>query len=385
MNTFNKNANFGLAVKYQTKVRNPDGSYDQVNDPTHNLLLDSGLDKIATNLIADCFKWCTVGDGTTPTNRDSSTTTASQSGTTVTTSGAFFESGDVGRLLKFDSGEEAYITSFTSATVVEVSISRTVSASEFTVWYVDETGHGNQIKATNTYFTEGGACGTTVTATGLTHKRTFLFSTESGAVTYNEIGWSESNTVNLFGRDLIGGGVSLSAGQQLEVIVELIVALDPVNPTAVSDVSGGTFNSAGQHCWEYLQKSVSKVRSDGATGFFTSDAAIEPSQITKVGYFNAAPTLLSGIDTTNYVATDTTGALPLTNQAYGTGNFYVDKTRKILPTEWNTDIYGLAFGENEGAGTLRSFSHKFTTPQTKESTHALDINFSVGWGRSLVN
>ena len=44
-----------------------------------NLILNQGMDQVATNYWADCFVYCSAGIGTTPTSDDSSPTTAAQS------------------------------------------------------------------------------------------------------------------------------------------------------------------------------------------------------------------------------------------------------------------------------------------------------------------
>lgn len=58
--------------------------------------------------------------------------TGSQAGFTITASG--FATSDVGRLLVFASGEEAFITSFTSSTEVGTDVEQTVASSSYTVF-----------------------------------------------------------------------------------------------------------------------------------------------------------------------------------------------------------------------------------------------------------
>ncbi len=153
-----------------------------------NLITDLGMDNIASNEICTLFEDCSAGTGTTAQKVDSGATTASKSGTTVTSSASFFASGDVGKLIKWDSGEEHRITSFTSATEVEVAASGTISADQFTMWDVSLTALTTFTKDHSAYLTGAGNCGTTRSGSVITHRRTFDFSAEGGSITYNELG-----------------------------------------------------------------------------------------------------------------------------------------------------------------------------------------------------
>jgi hypothetical protein len=65
--------------------------------------------------------------------------TASQTGTTVTASGAVFAADDVGATITFADGTVRTITAVTSATVVEVSVSGSVTGQAFYLWRTDQT------------------------------------------------------------------------------------------------------------------------------------------------------------------------------------------------------------------------------------------------------
>ncbi len=92
-----------------------------------NLILDVGLDMIATGQWADCIGYGAVGTGNTPT-KDLPDGFYTRSGTTVTRESGTrdFIAGDVGKLLRFSDGTESKITVYTNATTVTVADSGTV-------------------------------------------------------------------------------------------------------------------------------------------------------------------------------------------------------------------------------------------------------------------
>ncbi len=372
----------GAAVRYKTSVLNPDGSVARTRDFKKNLILDQGLNLVATTAWADCFLRCAVGTGTTVTQRDSGAVTFTRSGTTVLASAGFFESADTGRLLKLDSGEEMYLT-FTDATHCESNISGALGASAGTVWYVNQTGLTTESTRTGTVSTDGGDNGTSFSVDTLTHKRTFLFPAVGANVTYNEIGWSNTAGAgaNLFGRDLIPGGDALLIGQQYKVVVQLLLKISPVASTAAGDVGNNGFNTAGDCNHEYILDAYSKVISNG-----TSAAGIlEPSINSSCGVVAGAFTLLAAPSFTSLGASPL-AFVNLTNAAYTNGNFYRDSSGTFALAQGNSaDLRALVFGNNVSTDVGRMFSLRFTNAQTKDSSHTLTVTLRKSWGRTLVN
>ena len=123
---------------------------DTVRNFEPNLLLNSGLNYICSNGTGPKY-WAVesaLGTGTTPTVYDSEATTASASGTACTASSSFFTEGMVGMLIRWDSGEEAYIASRTSDT--EVVLDRSVTATgAFAVWAVNQTGLASHVRTSD--------------------------------------------------------------------------------------------------------------------------------------------------------------------------------------------------------------------------------------------
>jgi hypothetical protein len=380
-----------IAVKYQTQIINADGSIAKTRAEKKNLILDRGLEALCNlNPLIDFFKYCVVGTGTTPTNRDSASTTASQSASaTVTANANFFESADVGRLLKYDSGEEFYITGYIDPQTVTVDTSATVAASEFTIWYVNETTHEAGAKSSNSYTDGASGNGSTLSGSVLTHKRTFLFAVEAAPVTYREIGWSNNSgpAALLNGRDIIpGGGDSLAIGQRLKVIVQLILTINPSGPTpaTVADVGNNGFNTAGQMAYGPIKRVWSILDSSGQLDSFGQGYGEPGSPYTgmkiKTSDFSL-PTALS----LNYAPEgDGTVIMGISGSTTKDGpTYYKDKTYKSDVNQNNSaNIYGLYFADQAGRGGLQI---KFTTPQEKDSDHELTFTIRQRMARALAN
>ena len=232
-----------------------------------NLILDSGLDRLATESWTAQLAYCVAGTGSTPTKDVADPGDLfSQSGTTVTRDSGTrdFISGDVGKLIRFASGEEAYITAFIGATSVTVGTSQTVASGAIDALYrVAQTGLATESKRTSTqpeftdeddgnpsrYTTHDAALGT------VTMKVTRDFSEEVGSVNYTEIGMSSQASAgnNLFSRMLLAGAVTVGIGQLLRVKYELTVKVHGAVAATQTTVADGFTG------WPYAYDIVSIV------------------------------------------------------------------------------------------------------------------------------
>lgn len=218
-----------------------------------NLILDSGLDRIATESWISQLAYCAAGTGNTPTkDLPDPGDEFSQSGTTVTrtTGTRDFSASDVGKLIRWASGSEAKITAYTNATTVTVTPSQTVAAGAIDALYrIGQTGLATETKRTSTqpqFIDEDDgltAAATTIDAAAgsITFKVTRDFTEEVGSVNYTEIGMSSQSGSgnNLFSRMLLAGAVTVGAGQLLRVKYELTVTtLGAVTGTQTT-VDGG--------------------------------------------------------------------------------------------------------------------------------------------------
>lgn len=199
-----------------------------------NLILDRGLNRMATTYIVDLFKYCAIGTGSTPVEDPSGSIKATASGTTVVADTTFFSAADVGKLLRFATGERSKIVTFIDPYTVTVADALNVpSPTAFSLWRVNQVGLANEVKRNNGYLPGVEHCTTYVEGDVVVHKRTYEFLAETAPIQYSEVGFSESDSpgANLNSRGLFPGApLSLVAGQQLRVIYFFRVRISPVVP-----------------------------------------------------------------------------------------------------------------------------------------------------------
>jgi hypothetical protein len=369
-------------VIYETQVIER-GAIVSRRNPKRNLLLDVGLDGLAVRTWYESFSYCVLGTGTTPTKRDSGAITASVTSGIVTASANIFEAADVGRLIKFDSGEEYYIDDYISGTSVSLVDSEDVSAGEFTIWYVNETGHGNEIKRSNTYGSDSGDNETTWDGSKITLKRTFIFSEESSAITYTEIGWSHgSSGSSLFGRDLIPGGDSISPGQQYKVVVRLVITPAPIVQSSVGNVVTG-WDTSGEHILCYCD-----IHSTRGIAYGLLEPSMWTSNTKDIGLIDedfTLPSVPAAQGASRPILGSISGRIEdMTPDSYVSKSFMRSATAVFSTVNGNGTIYGIAVGYMTSNANA-SWALKFDTPQIKDSDHKLTLVFSLRWGRTLQN
>lgn len=368
-----------VSIKFQTAVLR-DGKVVRRSPWRRNLILDQGLDRVAVEQWCDVFKVAAVGTGALVIKRKDIALTFSRAGNEVTASGSFFDAGDVGRLFKFDSGEEMYVTAYTDATHVDVSETGTIAAGPGSLWFVNSTGLVAESKRSQTYSASLGANSTNVTDNVLLHKRTFIFSAEVGTVTYTEVGWSWTTTPggNLFGMAPLGLATqTLDPGDQFQVVVQMSVVIVPDEPTAVADTSGGAFNTLGTQMIESLGVALSSINTNGTT---STGNALEPSVAPLLRAVLANWTQETEIVTSPVPWGVSTVAVGMALQAYVAGTFERSCVGSLGITIANGSVYGFGFDSGQ-----RTMSIKFTTPQTKPATHRIDVVYKRTWQRALNN
>lgn len=373
---------YGFAVPFR------DGREVGPRVPFRNLILDQGLDQYATNLSGNLTRYMAIGTGTDDTQRDSSTTTASRSGTTVTASAGFFVASDVGSLIKWDTGEEAYITSFTSSTVVETTDSGAIASDEFTIWHVDQTQLTSEQARSGNYSADGGANGSSESAGVVTHKRTHLSNAAAGALAIAEIGFSpvSSAGANLFNRIKLASVVNLGIGDQLKCEINLELTQSPQTSTASNPADAGDWTTELDGNIQIEGYGLSAVPSSG--GFVTgsmdlSGNALEPSHASR-GLMWSESDALNSYGTAKQLATGTVDAVTATLSTYSNGDFFRDKT-----LSWGTGAGNMTF-QSLLLGNLQTFNYAalrqlMTASATKDSDHTLDAVFRLTWGRTLTN
>lgn len=360
-------------VDFRTEVLNADGSVAKTARDCKNLVLDSGLNFLGLYTYAAAIHCFRFGTGTTPTKRGSGLTTFTLAGTALTSNGAFFEVADVGRLFKADSGEEVYITAFTSSAQVTVANPSAVAfaAQPGTIWYVNQTtldaeaGH-----ATNNVNTTSFNAGVWT----LQSVKTSNAFTEQKLIT--EVGWSPEAGGSLFGRALVpDGGDLVGVGKQYRVTVSLSVDYSGMRGTQGDITTGDTaaMNSAGEIAIEHVPAMLSPIE-------FCSKMA--------AGHNAAA--LQAGIDAIYYNLSTYPGeggdaGRDVSMATYVPGNFYVERYTTFSISELNYSINSFLIAGTTPNNWAVYGRYKLTTPQTKDNLHTLTVRFRFGFGRKLVN
>lgn len=364
-----------------------------------NLILNAGFEGLASYSGPALTTYGVCGTGTTPTQDDSGTTTAAQSGTTVTLTGGsyVFPADCAGSIIKWDApgGEEARIVSYTSGTQVTVQNTATVSDALFTVYRAGQTLLSAEIsptKRTNNYLPGTGNSETTWTAASGIQKnrRTYDFAAETGSVTYTEVGVARLITVNttLFARVLLASPLSLVSGDVLRLVYEMQFNLTPYEPRAAAPtVTGWGTIDGDEMCESFGLHGISS--STGGESLSTYHI-IEPSDTGHILISNSTTALAANPGTGN-PPTNRAGTLSArktaTNAASGTGTLQMTMTKSVTfgTTEGNiTGIRSLAL-HYWSSGTTYYINHAFLmdSAQDKTNTKTLALSWSVVWSRVL--
>lgn len=364
-----------------------------------NLILNQGLDRVAVNLWADLFAYCSGGTGTTPTSESGGVTTAQQAGSTVSLAGGSFTftdtATDAGNTIKWATGEEAQITSVTNPTTVIVNTSTSVGPGTFTVYRTNQTQLTTEVKRTNTYLTGTPYCGSTVTGNLIAMRRTYDFTAEVGTVNYTEVavGWSNTGLTNIFSRVLLSVPVSVTAGQQLRVTYQLEVTVLPSASFSKTAIINGwpvapAVSTDGVEAVQFI--GLSQVTTSGSTTTTTDSGqtASEPAQTGTIGVFlspdaTAPAAFGSSVNrSAGYAMNSATVA------GYIAGTYYVDKSTTFPVGSGNaTNWRSMGFGSHNPnlwfAWNSTTMVFVFTEAQTKLNTHTLTLTWRFSWSRVL--
>jgi hypothetical protein len=378
------NLSQALSVRFRRDVLQA-GIIVKTSDWCNNLILNSGMDLLATQRITDAFSVLVLGTGTAPTKRDSGNITAVKTGSTVTANAAFFEAADVGRVLKFDTSATEYtVATFVSNTQVTVTGSGDVAAAEFTLWYVNATTHEAEFQRVNTYATDAGFNQSTFSGDTYTHRRTFLSSTFATARVIRELAWSNSTSAGatLFGRALVpGGGDSVAVGQQYRVQVEVSQKLSPVVSTPVTDVGNNGFNTSGTFGIESLYNAPAisaNGNSAGSGGVLDGiRQSFDVNLSTDTRAIRACTTAFT--DLNGSVARKATAL-----QTYVSGSYYREHLVTFGANDGNSTAIRSICADN-GYNSSSAIRLLFAAPQTKDSLHSLIVRFRWTWARVLNN
>jgi len=266
--------NVSIKTVVETRIMDAKTGKQVGGQTKENLVLDGGLNSLAQSsalglacVPATMSNGCLIGSGTSPNSIGGGAVTFTQSGTTITASGSFFTSNMVGWIFKYGTGSggtEVYITAFTNATTVTVGTSLTVSSpTAGTVWNVARTTLDTFLFQSNTYQTNAGDCGTTISGNQATHKRTYKFPQQGSPYTVNEIGYASGFvSQRVLGRVVLGSSDVVGTSNFYVVVISITVTYSPSAPLSVTNV-GTNINTAGTLMCEAM--SITIVTSSGAT------------------------------------------------------------------------------------------------------------------------
>jgi hypothetical protein len=389
--------------RYKLDIIDKDGNVRHSRPWVSNMIPDCGINNLFNGTeLCNAFLYLEVGNGVSPTpvRRDTGSTTLTQVATTVTASGNFFTSADVGRLIKYNDGPgtEVYITGYTSGTVVTVGTSASIGPINATIWYVNRTTLDSWVSnmGGNTYSGTGGDNGSTVSGNTITMFRKIIGGACTSPTTLTEIAFNNANNVtNCFDLDIITGGVAVIVGDQAVATCQLTVSYSGTTPSAVGNVATG-YDSSGSVQIESFgfsglpsatNAAIDLVKADGSS---SSDASrfAEPGNTTPFGIALATFTQATFSNTTfpatvtnvNIAGTQGFGALV----AYSNGSFRRDTYYQFNLGSFAGTIYGLLFMQSNG-NNQRWGSLKFTTPFTKSNSQTLDFTVRKSLLRVLVN
>jgi len=358
-----------------------------------NLVMDAGLNALAQNSpaasLATLFAGCKVGDGTAPNKFASGAITFTQSGTTITASGTFFDVTMTGGLFKWGTGSggvETYIT-FVDATHATADAAATVTTpSVATVWQVQQTTMSNFLYSFAAYDSSTGSNSTTYSGNTVTMKRTFVFASQATTYNVNEIGYYSSGSgSNVYGRIVLSASDTVAPSQYYVVIAQITYAVSPGSPAAVADVGTG-FNTSGQAMWQSWHSSTVDSSGNATTAYTMDGRTNDDSFGVFIGTFpalNSSPATSS----VSYASSDQfqLGTIPTPSHAGKPVGVCSSTLNFSISTSGQT-CKGFILGLKSGSSTYASFLLELTTPVTLPTgSFSGTATFEWSFSRTLTN
>ncbi len=304
------------------QVLEADGSVFWESGAFNNLILDQGLNQVATTYICDLFRACAVGTGNT-----------------APVVGDLGLNAEYARTINYLTGAGNCGT--TRATATQWVMRRTFDFPS---------------PASNQNFAELG----------------FANSALAGA--------------NLFSRVLIKSGgtpvaVTVLTTQSLRVVYELTVNFNGADQ-AFNASFGGTWGNVigtgrlGNTFPDTSNGAIQSVRTTGGNDAISFLAGLEPAIASLLNVSNsntALAALGAGAVTTGTIVTKTFSLSPYVN-----GSFYRDRFVTLATTEANQAIQTFTIG-----GSLQPYSWAFlmSAAKTKDNLATLTLTFRISWGR----
>jgi len=226
-----------------------------------NLILNDGMNLVATYQYTDLITYCIAGTGTrvNKVQINGGSSTVSQTGTSVVldpVSPGFTDplSGysqvlEVGDVIVFDVGSggvnDVMVVGPILGNGCTVNKSAIIPSTTFTIWKTSQKFLQNEVKRAGNSFFNGrivtgiGNQGTVMIGNVITHQRTWDLSPETSLINYTEvgIGYAWDQTFPTFSRLLLPSPFAVDAGQRLRISYKLKITLTPATPVLRPDAT----------------------------------------------------------------------------------------------------------------------------------------------------
>ena len=384
----------------------------QSEEPQKNLILNQGMDSVYARSLVACMAYGVAGTGTRPNSLASGTSQITQSGVQIFLSNAtglipnftssnsgYTSAAAVGDMLIYQNASQSTITAIDpNGFYLTVTPAYTFTTGQtFTVWKTTQVGLQTEVSRSNSYMGGTGYCGTTYASNMATHRRSYDFSIEGIAASYNEIGiaWAGSLPSTVFSRILLDPSVIVPAGFKLRIMYDLQTIWNPTSSLYATASIGGwpvapsTTTIGTQSLQNFLVSSVDVTSgaSVSSTAFldpyytgesgYSLTAWVSPSSASLETFGSAVNRSTNGDSTTN-----------ISKAAQVLGTYVCDKTFLFSTSIGNrTDLKSIGVGGTGGAYNPLSngqvYAFVFDQAQSKTSLQTLSFTFRWTWGRIL--
>lgn len=325
--TWGAGIKLGLAGAYRVQV--VDGTTKEVVSDYgwhKNLILNNGMDAVASYAIADLMHYGVAGTGSRPNSLTASTSQITQSGYYIslqtigdwqtftqsvvtradgmyyyTQSGVVVTDATMSYTSSVSLGDVIIDENFSQSTVVGVSgsilaVNNSYNYStpiSFSIWKTSQGRLQGEISRSGTYYqgssslvgwncgTEWSSSLTDYTTSIAVHRRTWDFTVENQSRSYTEVGasWDSTRFNPCFSRVLLPQTVSISPNQQLRLTYDLMAIFGPFSPQ---------YSTASITGWP-VAPSTTTIGTQSLQGFMTSYVQTNGVTVGMGGYGNVYP------------------------------------------------------------------------------------------------
>jgi len=406
-----------------------------------NLILNDGMNLVATYQYTDLITYCIAGTGTrvNKVQINGGSSTVSQTGTSVVldpVSPGFTDplSGysqvlEVGDVIVFDVGSggvnDVMVVGPILGNGCTVNKSAIIPSTTFTIWKTSQKFLQNEVKRAGNSFFNGrivtgiGNQGTVMIGNVITHQRTWDLSPETSLINYTEvgIGYAWDQTFPTFSRLLLPSPFAVDAGQRLRISYKLKITLTPATPVlrpdatitgwttthdgvlstrgseSIQSVYGNGPDAQGMYSYANMsyiaydsgQYGLSVLDPSNGASFFLSTTA------TPLAAFNSAVDR-SGV--ASYAGWGD-GGTKTTLSTYVPNSFTRTKTAVHgFSGMVRSDIRSMGFGYYDvpsvgsivypAMATNQAYCFVFDEPQTKSSNQKLTVTYRWTWDRTYI-